>query len=197
MVKEENAGCPKITLKSTDNQPFSITSFKATNGTLTAEIDSAVQATEFVLEPKADLSKLQKGRAGRITIGLAFAEAGAPPETIDIIFQSLSRFTVSPSMLVVLYDKPVAVKKTLWITNNAGEDFEVESASSKEGRIKVLGQNKVGNRYQFSLEITPPEGATRQFADTFTVTLKGGEKLEIKCRGVYKAPAAKPKPAEQ
>ncbi len=192
MFKDENAGCPKITLKSTDNQPFSITSFSATNEALTAEIDSAVQATEFVLQPKADLAKLQKGRSGRITIGVAYSEPNTPPDTLTIIYQALSRFTVSPSMLVVLYDKPAAVKKTLWINNNYGEDFEVESASSNEGYVKVLSQNKTANRYQFSLEITPPEGQTKRFDDTFTIKLKEGETLEVKCRGIYKASTTKP-----
>jgi hypothetical protein len=37
MLNKENAGCPDITLTSTENKPFSITSFTATNDALTAE----------------------------------------------------------------------------------------------------------------------------------------------------------------
>jgi hypothetical protein len=197
MLKEENAACPKITLKSTDNQPFSITSFSATNDALTAEIDSSVQATQFVLQPKADTEKLRKTPTGRITIATAYPQPGAAPETLTILFQALSRFSIRPSMLVFLYDKPEPVKKSLWITNNYGEDFEVESASSKEGRIRVLSQNKVGSRYQFALEITPPEGQIQRFNDTFTVNLKGGETLQVPCRGIFRASTAKRKPAGQ
>ena len=194
MLKDENAGCPKITLKSTDNQPFSITSFKATGDCLTAEIDSSVKATEFVLEPKADMEKLQKSRTGRISIGVAYSQEGTPAETIIITFQALSRFTLRPSMLVILYDKPgEPVTKSLWITNNYGEDFEIESAFSKEGYIKVLAQSKVKGGYQFALEITPPSAeGVKRFTDTFTITLKGGEKLDVACRGMYRAPTTKP-----
>lgn len=193
MLNEENAGCPKITLTSTDNLPFSITSFKATNDCLTAEIDSAVKATEFVLQPKADMEKLQKTRTGRISIGLAYPQPDTPPETITIIFQALSRFTIRPSMLAVLYNNHEPVKKSLWITNNYGEAIEIESAASKEGYVKVLSQSKAGNGYQFSLEITPPPGEDiKRFSDTFTVNLKGGETLVVACRGMYKAATTKP-----
>ena len=148
----------------------------------------------FGWRTNSDLEKLQKGRTGRISIGVAYSQPNTPPETLTIMFQALSRFTVSPSMLVVLYDKPEPVKKSLWVTNNYGEDFEVESASSKEGYIKVLSQSKAGNRYQFSLEITPPADAKAgRFTDTFTVTLKGGETLAVPCRGIYKASTVTPK----
>ncbi len=193
LLKDQNADCPKITLTSTDNRPFSVTSFQATGDSLTAEIDSVVQATEFILQPLADLAKLQKIRAGRISIGLAYPQANTPPETISISFSALTRFTIMPASLLFVYDKAEQpVKKVLWLTNNYGEDFEIESASSKEGYIKVLSQNKTGNRYQFSLEITAPEGQTKRFEDTFSIKLKDGETLEVKCRGIYKASTTKP-----
>jgi len=99
-----------------------------------------------------------------------------------------------PSMLVVLYDEALApAKKSLWISNNYGEDFEIESTSSKEGYIKVLSQNKVGSGYQFVLEITPPPGqSVKRFTDTFTIKLKDGESLGVVCRGMYKAAGTKP-----
>ena len=100
-------------------------------------------------------------------------------------------------MLVVLYNKPQEpIKKLLWVTNNYDEDFEVESTSIKEGNIKILSQKKIGQRYQFELEITPPPGDdVKRFSDTFTVNLKDGKTLEVKCRGIYRAP--KPKKAAQ
>lgn len=190
MLNKENAACPKITIRSTENKPFSVTSFTATNKALTADIDSSVEATEFVLEPKVDMEKLQNRKSGRISIGLSYPQPNTAPETVSIIFQALSRFSIRPAMLVVLYNNPnEPVKKSLWITNNYGEDFEVESGTSKEGHIKVLDQRKVGNRYQFELQITPPPGEdVKRFSDTFTVNLKGSETLEVICRGIYRAP---------
>jgi hypothetical protein len=188
LLKDENAGCPEIKLTSVKNEPFSITSFQVTNDSLTADFDPAVKATEFVLQPKANIEMLQKRSSGVISISLAFDNSGS--ETVRIIFQALSRFTLRPSMLIVAYDNPeVPVKKTLWITNNYGEDFEVESTSIKEGYVKVVNHRKVGSRYQFELEITPPPGEdVKRFSDTFTINLKGGEKLEVPCRGIYRAP---------
>jgi Protein of unknown function (DUF1573) len=193
MLNKENAGCPNITLTSTENKPFSISSFKATNNCLTAQIDPNAKATKFVLEPKANMEKLEKSRVGRISIGLAYPQPGTPPGTISIFFQAMSRFTIRPSMLVVLYNDPnQPVRRLLWVTNNYGGEFEVESAVSKEGHIKVLSQNKVGNRYQFSLEVTPPGGANvRRFSDTLAITLKGGQTLDVPCRGIYRAPTPK------
>ena len=157
-----------------------------------ADFDSSIQATKFVLQPKADMEKLQKRASGLINIDLAFPEPDTEAEKVTITFRALSRFTLSPSMLIVMYNEPnEPVKKTLWLTNNYGEDFEVESTASKEGIIKVFNQNKVGNRHRFSLEITPPAGETKSFTDTFTISLKGGEKLEVSCRGIYRAPKTK------
>jgi hypothetical protein len=152
-----------------------------------------VKATQFVLQPKADIEKLQKRSNGLINIGVAFPGPDEKPETITIIFQALARFTIRPSMLIVLYDNPAeSVKKTLTVTNNYGEDFEIESVSTKENHVKVLSQKKVGNRYQLELEITPPpEENVKRFSDTFTINLKGGEKLEVPCRGIYRAPTTK------
>jgi hypothetical protein len=187
LLKDENAGCPKITLRSTKNEPFSVTSFKSTGNSITAEIDSSVEATEIILEPKVDREQLQKGRTGRISVGLAYPQAGAEPETANITFQSLSRFSIMPLVLVALYgDSREPTKKSLWITNNYGEDFEVESTSSKEGHIMVLSQKKIGGRYQFWLEITPPPAnGAKVFTDVFTIGLKDDEPLKVSCRGIF------------
>ena len=190
ILNEENAGCPKITLTSNDNQPFSVTSFNATGDCLTAEIDPTVKATKIVLEPKADPDKLRRGRSGRINIGLAYSKPDMPPETLTILFQALSQFSIRPSMLVIMYNNPnEPVTKSLLITNNYDEDFEIESTSSKEGYIKVVSQNKIDHNYQFELEITPPPGDdVKRFSDTFTINLKNGDTLGVVCRGIYRVP---------
>jgi hypothetical protein len=138
------------------------------------------------------MEKLQKNRFGRINITLDFAQSRTKSETITIIYRALSRFTVMPSALFVFYSEPgKPIKKSLWITNNYAEDFEVESTASKDGHIKVLSQKKDGDRYQFSLEITPPPGeGVRRFTDTFTISLKEGKPLEVGCRGIYRAPSS-------
>jgi hypothetical protein len=42
VLKEENAGCPNITLTSMDNQPFSIKAFRSTGESITADVDPSV-----------------------------------------------------------------------------------------------------------------------------------------------------------
>ena len=71
--------------------------------------------------------------------------------------------------------------------NNYGDDFEIESASSEKGIIKILSQEKIDSRYKFELEITPPEtkDLRKIFTDELTVKVKDGEKLRVNCRGFY------------
>jgi hypothetical protein len=52
--------------------------------------------------------------------------------------------------------------------------------------MKILEKKKIRNGCQLDVEITPPaaEGKTR-FTDQFSVSIKGGEKLPIRCNGYY------------
>jgi len=183
-LKDENAGCPEIKLSSVDEQPFVITEFKSTANSITADYDPAMEATSFVLQPKVDIERLQKSSNGYINISLTHPEC----KTVLIPFKALSEFKVSPSvinMFNVEAQKPVT--RQLWVLNNYGEDFEIESASSKKGTIKVLHEEKVGRRYKFELEIMPPatEDNKRIFTDEFIVNTRGGKWLQVPCRMFY------------
>ncbi len=182
--KEENAGCPEITLNSTDGKPFSIKGFRSTGNSIAADYDSSVEATKFVLRPKVDTEKLRKRLNGRISIGLTHPEC----DNVLIFFSTLPRFGVKPPTIVVYNVKSQEpITKEVWVLSNYDEDFEVESASSEKGIVKVLNQERIGNRYKFELEITPPavSGKQRVFKDVFFVNIKGGEKLKINCNGFY------------
>jgi hypothetical protein len=106
---------------------------------------------------------------------------------VTVPFSVLPRFKVDPPAINILNAEPgKAIPKELWLLNNYNEDFEIASATSKEGIIKVKNQEKVGNRFKFILEITPSvSNTTRMFTDTFTITTKDGEKIEVTCRGFY------------
>ena len=182
LLNKENAGCPEITLTSLDNRPFSIKRFVSTGNSITADVNTSVKATRFVIEVKADLEKLQKSLNGRIDISLTHPESSS----VTIPFKVLSRFEITPPSINILKAQPKRpVTREVWILNNYGEDFEIESASSRKGLIKVLSQEKIGNRHKFELQITPPDNVSNQriFTDVFSVIIKGGEKLEIACRG--------------
>ncbi len=184
-LKDANAGCPKITLTSRDNQPFAITQFKSTANSITADFEPSVKKTKFVLEAKVDMEKLRRSLNGSISISLTHPQC----RTVTIPFNTRPRFKITPLSIIVLRAEPrKPTKRKVWIFNNYGEDFEIESASSqKKGIIKVLSQEKVRSGYQFEVEITPPaaEGKKKLFTDVFFVNIKGGERLQISCRGFY------------
>ena len=188
-LKQANAGCPQITLASIDGQPFSIRHFNSTANCITADFDPSAKATRFVLEPKVDMVKLEKTLHGRIEIGLTHPECNA----ITVGLSTLPRFRITPRSITVRQAEPKRpIVKKVQILNNYNEDFELESASSKRGTVKVLGNAIVHGGYELELEITPPAAGnrTRVFTEVFFVNVKGGEKLEIPCSGFYASSAA-------
>ncbi len=200
---KENAGCPAITIKSFDGKPFSIKSFKAIGepqqieNFITADYNSSVEATEFVLQPKVDVEKLRKVSGGRIEIAITHPESGL----VTVPFEVLPRFKITPpSIIIYKAELEKSVTREVWVLSNYDEDFEVESSSSQEGAIKVLSQEKVGSRYKFVLEITPPAAEKGQkgfFTDVFFVKIKGGDTLKIVCRMFYMRKAEKSPPTTE
>jgi hypothetical protein len=183
VLNKENAGCPAITITSLDKKPFSIKSFQSTGETITADVDPAVEATRFVLEPKVDLEKLKKRSTGFITISLTHPEL----DRVTILFSMLQRFKTTPGSIILVNPEPLqpAVQKII-VASNYGEQFEIESASSEKGLAKVLSQQAIANGYRLEVEITPPaRDATSGFTDMLNIQLKDGEKLSIKCYGRY------------
>jgi hypothetical protein len=201
--KKANAGCGPITLRSTDGKPFSITAFKSTANTLTAEFDPNVKATEFVLKPKADVEKLGRNTRGRISISLTHPEC---PE-VSVEFDVSPEFSVTPQQLTLFNVKAnQPIQREIWIMSNYDEDFDIAIISSQHGTIKVLESKKMpgtpkpdapassnsgrtGTRYQVRVEITPPaqEDKRTMLTDVLEVQLKGGETLTVQCRGIYAA----------
>jgi hypothetical protein len=184
-LDEENAGCSNITISSIDNQPFSITGFKSIGDCITADYDPSVKATKYVFEPKVDIEKLQKNLKGSINISLDHPKGNAA----IILFSVLPKYTINPPLLIIFNAEPnKPIVRKISVLNNYGKDFEIESVSSKNDIVamKLLEQKKLRNGYQLDVEITPPaaEGKPR-FTDEFSLNIKGGESLSIRCNGYY------------
>jgi len=184
-LDKENAGCPKITIRSLDNRPFSILKFKSTADCISADYDSSVEATKFILEPRVDIEAIPKNLKGRININLTHPEG----KNVEILFSVLPKYTVRPSMVIVWDAEPQksAIKK-IEVLNNYKKDFEIESVTSKYDTIgvKVLGRRKIANGYQLDVELTAPAGENKtSFRDALSVNIKGGEKLSITCNWRY------------
>ena len=192
-LDEDNAGCPKITINSIDNRPFSITAITSTADCITADFDPNVEASKFVLEPRVDTEKLQTSLKGRINISLNHPQGKAA----TVLYSVLPKYTVNPPLLIIFNAEPEKpIVRTISVLNNYKKDFEIESLSSKSNivGIEVLEQKKISKGYQLEVAITPPaiDGKTR-FTDLFSVSIKGGEKLPIRCNGYYKKPKAEVK----
>ena len=183
-LDEDNAGCPKIVLNSLDKQPFSITRFSSTGESITADIDSSVEATKFVLSPEVDIEKLNDSPKGRISISLNHPEE----KTAEIYFDMLPKYIMDPPLIIsfsVLPEKKIVRKVS--VLNQYGGTFEIESVSSPNNTIKVLNQTKISDGYQLLIEMTPPASDGKTFfTDVLVIKIKDGEELQVVCRGFYK-----------
>ena len=135
----------RLRLRSLDGKPFSIKGFKATGRSkpaekvITADYDSSVEATEFVLQPKVDVEKLREELGGRIEITVTHPEN----DVITIPFEVLPRFKITPPSLIVYkaeLEKPVT--REVWVLSNYDEDFEVESTSIARRHYKGFEPGK-------------------------------------------------------
>ena len=183
-LRQENGGCGEIALTSLDGQPFSIAGFRSTANALTAEIDPAVKATEFVLKPKANMDTLKRNHRGQISIQLTHPEC----KNVRILYDVVPEFTVNPPQVMLFNLKAEqSVPREIWIISNYQDEFEIESTDSQKGMVKVVDQKKVGNRYQLKVEVTPParEGERAVLSDVLEVKIKDGETLSIAFRGFY------------
>jgi len=183
-INQDNAGAEDITVTSLNGKPFSIKGFRATGKAITADFDPTVEATEFVLKPKADMEKLRRNLKGQISIDLTHPEC----TNVRLLYDVLSEFTVNPQQIMLFNlqaGQPVA--REIWILSNYQESFEIESISSQKGTAKLLEKTKVGNRYQLKIEITPPavESDRAVMSDVIDVKIEGGQTLPIQCRGFY------------
>ena len=191
LVLRGDVNCPSITLTGLDGKPFSIKQFKSTGDCITADIDPSVEATKFVLQPKVNAERLRKGLNGAIEISLTHPQCN----TVTIAFNALPTFEIKPPVIIVFNAEPQKpTERDVWILNNYGEDFEIESTVSQNKCIAVTSQQKIHNGYQLKLSITPPEALANQrtFTDVFSVNIKGGEKLTVTCRGFYTTKPVKP-----
>jgi len=184
LLDEENAGCPKLTITSLDEEPFTVSRFSSTGKCISADIDPNYRDTKIIIEPKVDLEKLKGFMRGQMKIAITHPTC----KWLDVGYTTLPMFKFSPKTLVIMEIEPhQSAKKQVRLFCNYDKDFEIESTSTKQGIIKLVKQEKIDNGYLFDLEITAPAltGKKKLFTDIFYVNLKSGEKHQIVCRGFY------------
>ena len=193
-LKAENADAKPITITSKDGQPFAIKSITSTRNVITADFDSTVEATEFVLEPKVDIEKLKKNLKGSVRINVTHPKSGP----INVPYSTLALFNISRPRIVIQNaapEKPVV--KTVWITSNYGDKIEIESISSSNGHMEVLSRQAEENGVKLEVQVTPPaqtDKSKRYFRDELKIKIKDYEDdLIIRCNGWYPRKPAKTK----
>jgi hypothetical protein len=190
-LDKKNAGCPKITVSSLDERPFSINAFKATGDCMIADLDTVASKTSHVIEPKVDMEKLPKNLKGRIEIGTTHPEA----KTLTIEFDVVPEYSLEPPLIMVFNAEPgQSIIRKVVVLNNYDKDFEIESVSSRNNTvaIEVLGKSKVENGCELELKITiPPIDETPKFTEELSINLQGGKKLSLKFNGFYAKNAPK------
>lgn len=184
MLKSKTAGEVELKIRSLDGKPFSITKVEATNNAVVADFDPNLKASEFVLKTRVDSQKSRAIANGRIEIGLTHPDCAK----IIVPFSILARLRSDPPSINILNAEPgKAIQKEIWILSNYDEDFEIASVESKNSNIKVVKQEKMGNRYKLNIEVTAPDAKSsiRMATETLTVSTKDGDKLDISCRIFY------------
>ena len=200
-LKQENAGCEDITIRSLDGKPFSISSFRCTGDTISADVDPNRTAAEYVLKPQVDVEKLKHDIRGVISINLTHPECG----NVRVFYDVLPEFTITPAHLTVFDLRPGRpLRQEVWVVGNYRGDFDIESVSSQKGYAKLVEKKKVDNHYELQIEIVAPgpnggkeasndhgavaaSGLNRNVlaADTLEVKIKDGDTLSIPFRGFY------------
>jgi len=184
LLLKKEAALPKVTLTSLDGKPFGIKDVKSSVNAIGAEFDPSVEATKLVVQLTANKDQLRRVTNGVVEISLTHPSC----KSVTIPFSALARFKVNPPVIILFDAEPgkAVVRKNVSILNNYKEDFEIESAKSKEGITKVLEQQRITSGYNFTLEITPPNsGEARRFSDEFSVQVKDGDLLTIRVQGFY------------
>ena len=184
-LREDNAGAVAITVKSKDGKPFSIRSFNSTGNIIAVDLDSAAKSSEFVFTPKVDVKKLAQTLNGSIVVNVA----GAGNAQLTARFASKSLYEVSNPRIIIQDAKPgQAIVREVLVMSNYEDSVEIESISSENQYMKVIEQEKIGNRIQLKIEIVPPPqtAATRRYlTDKLNIRLKTGDLLTINCTGWY------------
>lgn len=184
-LKGDNAGAPALTVSSIDDQPFSISYVRSTADCITADFDPSATATSFELQPKVDMAKLKTTLNGVVEIGLTHPEC----KKITVAMKTLPQFTMSPSSITIRRATPgTTIRRKIRIINNYGEHFVLDTATSKNGSIRVVSNTVIPDRgYELELDITPPAAENRRkaFSEEFSLGLSSGLQINVPCYVFY------------
>lgn len=183
---QDNAGMPDLTVKSEDDQAFSIKSITVANKTIEVPFDSGEKAVQFTLKPKVDMKKLEQFATGVIQISTDHPQGG----NLLVRYDAKPMYEVSNERYILQnIESGEPILRENLIRSNYGNAAEIESATSRNGYMEIESQEKDGNHIKLMIKITPPAkdaSARRYITDELTITLKDGHKLTIRCSGWFR-----------
>lgn len=187
LLDQENAGMPKLTVKSTDGKAFAITSVSATNDVIRTPFDRNQRATEFILEPIVDMKKVESVPAGLIQVNTDHPQSGL----LTVRFTVKPYFEVSRPRIILQNITPgEEIIRDVWIRSNYDQKVEIESFSSKNGMMTIDSQRSDGNHLQIMVKITPsadaPTPTRRYISDELVIKLTSGQELTIRCNAWFR-----------
>jgi hypothetical protein len=184
---QPNAGMPELSMKSTDDVPFSIKSISVFNQVITVPFDPEEKATRFVLKPQVDLEKLKQLKAGVIQIATDHPTGGL----LQVKYNTRPFYEVSnPRYILSNIEPGTPILRDNLIRSNYGDRVQIESITSQNGYMEVEDQQQDGSDVKLTIKIIPPaqESSTkRHLNDELTIVLKDGQKVPIRCSGWYKS----------
>jgi len=181
-----NAGAVPIRVRCSDETPFAITNITATNDAVTFDYDPAKKATEFVLEPKVDIAKIEQSLNGYVRIQTSHPEV--PQLTIPWTAQPC--ITLSQPRFILQNAEPgQAITRTVWVTNHCGGELKIASAKSTKGMMEIVSREAQQGHLKLEIRITPParkNQVMRYISDALNLTFEDGRTATIYCTGWYK-----------
>lgn len=187
LLDQENAGMPKLTVKSTDGKEFAITQATATNSIMTIPFDRNERSTEFVLEPQVDVNKLDTTPTGTIQVRTNHPQSGL----LTVHFNAKPLFEISRPRIILQNIVPgEEVIRDVWIRSNYDNKVEIESYTSTNGMMSIDSQRQDGNHLQIMVKIVAPADAPtpsrRYITDELNIRLTSGDELTIRCNGWFR-----------
>lgn len=185
MLDKENAGAMPIVLESIDGQEFSIKKITSVKNVVNVDFDPNDKGIKLQVTPKFNTENLSKNLNGSIIFELTHPLCSS----IIVRYNTPAQYVVSPRAIIQTNADPTEeIKRTIWVTNNYGDDIKIESVKSQKGTVKILKQETVGNRFKIDVLLTNPNKDTkkRYHSDQLQIQIENGPMISVRCQQWFK-----------
>ena len=183
---QDNAGCPPIRVYSVDKQPFSVLRGISNQHNITVKVAREEKFIERFIQPRVNTNAL-KARSG----GFLVLQVDHPLcKEVRIPYYVQSEYEFSPRSLHLMNGEPnQPTIRTMTLSNQYGNDFEISSISSGQFDVTLVGTEKIANQdmgsiqYRMRISIKPPatRDLKRMLVGVIKVHLSNETILSMQC----------------